>query len=72
MKEDNIYGTDVELYAAAQLLRRNLYIYHRYGGHQQNGSSSHAVRKGYARGGKAFTWTTDLVWALMGISIMCF
>ena len=34
MKEDNIYGTDVELYTAAQLLGRDLYIYNRYGVHQ--------------------------------------
>ena len=55
MKEDKIYRTDVELYAAAQPLGRDLYIYQGMGSTKSNGSNSHAVRKGYMRGGKAFT-----------------
>ena len=34
MKEDKICRTDMELYAAVQLLGRDLYIYHRYGEYQ--------------------------------------
>ena len=39
---------------------------------KSSGSNSHAVRKGYTRGGKAFTQITDLVQTLMGILIVCF
>ena len=50
MKEDKIYGTDVDLYAAAQLLGRDLYIYHRYGEHQVKWLKFPCSKKGLCKG----------------------
>ena len=50
MKEDKIYGTYVGLYAAAQLLGRDLYVYHRYGEHQVKWLKFPCSKKGLHEG----------------------
>ena len=48
--KDKIYGSDVELYAAAQLLGRDLYIYYRYGEHQVKCLTFPCSKKGLHEG----------------------
>ena len=50
MKEDKIYGTDLELYAAVQLLGRDLYVYYRYGEHQVKWLNFPCSEKGVHKG----------------------
>ena len=50
MKGDKIYGTKMELYAAVQLLWRDLYIYPKYGEHQVKWLKFPCSEKGLSKG----------------------